>query len=86
MNKMQTSETMGICDIVQDMRQKYSTGITVARAWKENLFAKNVIEGDVDKQYENLWRYIAELTRVNVRNTVKINIDRPNPLIQPRFG
>ena len=30
--KMQTTETVRICDIIQDMRQNYSVGITMARA------------------------------------------------------
>lgn len=31
-------------------------------------------------------RNAAELTRVNSRNTMKINVERPLSLIQPRFG
>lgn len=61
-------------------------GITVARAWKVKLIAKKIIEGDADKQYANLWRYDVELQRVNAGNIMKINVDRPNPSIQPRFG
>lgn len=83
---MQTSETIRIYDIIQEMRQSYSVGINVARAWKAKLIAKKIIEGDADKQYANLWRYGAELQRVNAGNTMKINVDRPNPSIQSRFG
>lgn len=42
-------------------------------------------KGDADKQYANLWRYVVELQRVNSWNTMKINVERPNPSIQPRF-
>ncbi|KAI5433665.1 hypothetical protein KIW84_020801 [Lathyrus oleraceus] len=85
--KMQTqTNTVRIHDIMQDMGQHYSVGITVARAWKEKLISKKIIEGDVDKQYANLWRHADELRMVNIGNTVKINVDRPSPSIQPRFG
>ncbi|CAK8569476.1 unnamed protein product [Lathyrus sativus] len=83
---MQTSETFRICDIIHDMRHNYSVGITVAGAWKAKPIEKKIIEGDADKQYANLWGYATELQRVNVGNILKINIDRPNPSIQPRFG
>lgn len=53
-NKMQTSEIVRIYDIMQDMRQNYYAGITIARTWKAKLIAKNVIEGDVDTKYVKL--------------------------------
>ncbi|KAI5417212.1 hypothetical protein KIW84_042001 [Lathyrus oleraceus] len=81
---MKTYEIVRICDIIQDMRQNYSVGITVAREWKVKLILKKIIEGDADKQYANLWRYVVELQRVNAENTMKINVDRPNPSIQLR--
>ncbi|XP_058783791.1 uncharacterized protein LOC131658519 [Vicia villosa] len=68
------------------MRQNYGVGITVCREWKAKMIARQMIEGDADKQYSNLWRYAAELHRVSAGNTVKINIERPLPSIQPRFG
>ncbi|CAI8614483.1 unnamed protein product [Vicia faba] len=81
-NKMQTQiDTVKICDIMQDMRQHYYAGITVTRAWKAKLIAKNIIEGDADKQYANLWRNVAEFRKVNIGNIMKINVDRPNPSI-----
>ncbi|XP_058783990.1 uncharacterized protein LOC131658743 [Vicia villosa] len=84
--KMQSSENVRIRDIMQDVRQKFSVGITVARAWKAKLMAKKIVEGDADMQYAALWRYASELKRVNSGNTVKINVERPSPTIQPRFG
>ncbi|KAI5436995.1 hypothetical protein KIW84_023207 [Lathyrus oleraceus] len=68
------------------MRQTYSVGITVAKAWRAKLIAKKIIEGDADNQYASIWRYAEELRRVNHGNTVKINVERPSPSIQPRFG
>ncbi|XP_058783308.1 uncharacterized protein LOC131657984 [Vicia villosa] len=44
--KMQTTNTVRISDIIQDMRQNHSVGITVARAWKAKLIAKKIINGD----------------------------------------
>ncbi|KAI5404655.1 hypothetical protein KIW84_051710 [Lathyrus oleraceus] len=58
--------------------------ISVARAWWEKLIAKKIIEGDADKQYANLWRYVVELTRVNPGNIVNINVERSLSSIQPR--
>ncbi|XP_058741866.1 uncharacterized protein LOC131614273 [Vicia villosa] len=84
--KMQKFESVRICDIIQYMRQNYSVVMNVAKAWKAKLIAKRIVEGDADKQYANLWRYAAELHRVNPGNTLKINVERPNPSIQPRFG
>ncbi|XP_050888646.1 uncharacterized protein LOC127093787 [Lathyrus oleraceus] len=84
--RMQTSDTVRIRDIIQDMRQTYSVGITVAKAWRAKLIAKKIIEGDADNQYASIWRYAEELRRVNHGNTVKINVERPSPSIQPRFG
>ncbi|KAI5434875.1 hypothetical protein KIW84_021629 [Lathyrus oleraceus] len=54
MKIMQTSETVRIHDIMQDMRQNFSVGISVARAWKEKLIAKKINEGDAYKKYANL--------------------------------
>ncbi|CAL5209297.1 unnamed protein product [Lathyrus oleraceus] len=71
---------------MQDIKQNFFVGISVARAWREKLIVKKIIEGDANKQYENLWRYVAELIRVNHGNTVKINVERPFPLIQQKFG
>lgn len=62
-------------DIMQVRRQNYYTGIIITRVRKTKLIAKNVIEGGVYKQCENLWRYEADLTKINVRSNVKINID-----------
>ncbi|XP_050909711.1 uncharacterized protein LOC127123544 [Lathyrus oleraceus] len=84
--RMQTSDTVRIRDIIQDMRQTYSVGIIVAKAWRAKLIAKKIIEGDADNQYTSIWRYAEELRRVNHGNTVKINVERPSPSIQPRFG
>ncbi|KAI5437042.1 hypothetical protein KIW84_023237 [Lathyrus oleraceus] len=73
---MKTSEIVRIRDIMQDMRQNFSVGISVARACKENLIAKKVIKGDVDKKYANLQRYVVELTIVNPKNSRKPKANR----------
>lgn len=54
MKKMQTSETVRIRDIMQDISQNFSMGIGVARAWKAYLIVKKIIEGDADKKYANI--------------------------------
>lgn len=84
--RMQTFDNVRIRDIVQDIRQNFAIGITVAKAWKDKLIAKKVVEGDTDNQYASIWRYAAELLKVNHGNTFKINVETPTPSIQPRFG
>ncbi|XP_058769018.1 uncharacterized protein LOC131642868 [Vicia villosa] len=71
LKKMQSSQDVRITDIIQDLRQNYSVGITVARAWKEKLIAKKMLEGDADRQYAILRRYAAELHRANTGNTLQ---------------
>ncbi|XP_058766709.1 uncharacterized protein LOC131640313 [Vicia villosa] len=46
--KIQTSDNVRICDIIQDMRQNFSVEITVGRAWKAMLIAKRIIEGFIN--------------------------------------
>ncbi|XP_058765869.1 uncharacterized protein LOC131639388 [Vicia villosa] len=85
-NKMQSSEKVKIADIIQDIRKTYSVGITPSRAWKAKEIAKGIVEGDAVRQYAMVWRYAAELKRACAGNAVKINVERPIPSIQPRFG
>ncbi|XP_058776819.1 uncharacterized protein LOC131651168 [Vicia villosa] len=86
LKKMQSSQDVRITDTIQDLRQNYSVGITVSRAWKAKLIAKKMLEGDADRQYAILRRYAAELHRANIGNTLSITVERPNPTIPPRFG
>ncbi|XP_058748392.1 uncharacterized protein LOC131621369 [Vicia villosa] len=51
--KMQTSQSVRITDIIQDLRQNFSMGITFARAWKAKLIAKRILEGDADRQKDS---------------------------------
>ncbi|XP_045810794.1 uncharacterized protein LOC123905210 [Trifolium pratense] len=83
---MQTSEKVRIQDIILDMRINYALNITASIAWKAKKIAAAIIEGEADNQYTKLGRYAAELRRVCRNNTIKINIDRPNPVLPPRFG
>jgi hypothetical protein len=84
--KLQTSQKVTISDIVEDMRTNHGVGITMGRAWKAKKIAQSIVDGDADRQYAMIWRYAAELKRVNAGNNVKINVDRLTPSIQPRFG
>ncbi|XP_058726497.1 uncharacterized protein LOC131597850 [Vicia villosa] len=86
LNKMQSSQNVRITDIIQDLRQNYSAGITMARAWKAKLIAKKMLEGDADRQYAILRCYAAELHRASTGNTLSITVERPNPTIPTRFG
>jgi hypothetical protein len=85
-DKMQTTQKVGIRDIIQDIRRNYSVDITKGKAWRAKKIASKIIEGDGDKQYAMIRRYAAELRRVSKANTIKINVERPNPTLLPRFG
>lgn len=68
------------------MRKNYSVGITPSRAWKAKEIAKGIVEGDIGRQFAMIWSYAAELGRVCPGNTFKINVEKPNQSILPRFG
>ena len=84
--KLQTNQKVTIHDIMDDMRKNHAVGITKGRAWKAKQIAQKIVEGDADGQYSMIKRYVAELIRVCPGNSVKINVDRPDPGLQPRFG
>jgi hypothetical protein len=84
--KMQTSQKVTIQDIIVDMRRNYALNITPWTAWKAKKIATSIIEGDADNQFAQLGRYAAELRRVCRKNTIKLNVDRPDPSLPPRFG
>jgi len=84
--KLQTNKKVTIEDIMDDMRKNHVVDITKGRAWKAKQIAQKIVEGDSNGQYSMTWRYAAELKRVCAENTVKINVDRPDPGLQPRFG
>jgi hypothetical protein len=84
--KLQTTNKVTLEDIMDDMRTNHSVGITMGRAWKAKQIAQKIVEGDADRQYAMIRRYAAELIRVCPGNSVKVNVDRPSPSIQPRFG
>jgi hypothetical protein len=84
--KMQTSEKVRMQDIILDMRRNYVLNITPSTAYKARKIAMAVIEGDADSQYAQLWRYAEELRRACRTNTIKINVNRPNASLPPRFG
>lgn len=83
--RLQTCESVKVKEIMADIRQNYKAGISFGTAWRAKQIAKEMVEGAADKQYGLLWRYAAELTRVNPQNTVKISVDRSTPDAQPRF-
>jgi hypothetical protein len=85
-DKMQTTQKVEICDIIQDIRRNYSVDISKGKAWRAKKIASKIIEGDGDKQYAMIRKYAAELRRVSKANTIKINVERPNPTLSPRFG
>lgn len=83
--KMTSSDGVKIHDIVSEIKSNFSVGITMSRAWKAKQISKALIQGDAVKQYNLLWRYSAELRRVNSGNTCKINLTKVGPTIQPKF-
>ncbi|MCI58234.1 hypothetical protein A2U01_0079488, partial [Trifolium medium] len=65
------------------MRRNYALNITPWTAWKAKQITTSIIEGDADKQFAQLGRYAIELRRVCRNNTIKLNVDRPNPTLPP---
>ncbi|XP_039683818.1 uncharacterized protein [Medicago truncatula] len=89
--KIMTTGDMPVKDIMKDLRRKHSVGVSFHVAWKAKKMAKEIIEGDcytldAKKQYTLLWRYAAELHRVSLENTLKINVERTLLTNQPRFN
>ncbi|MCI01969.1 hypothetical protein A2U01_0022999, partial [Trifolium medium] len=58
----------------------------VGREMRAKKIATRLLDGDADNQYAMLWRYADELRRVSKGNTIKINVERPDPSLLPRFG
>lgn len=85
-NNMFTGDHVTINDIVDFVGKNYSVNITFWRAWKAKQMAKEIVEGNAARQYSLLWRYSAELKRVCAGNSCEINMERPHPTLQPRFG
>lgn len=83
--KFQSHGDIKVSEVMTDLQQEYSVGVTHWRAWKGRVIAKEIVEGDATKQYTMLWAYSAELRRANARNTCKINVYMPSLLLQPRF-
>ncbi|XP_058761902.1 uncharacterized protein LOC131657970 [Vicia villosa] len=74
-----------VSEIMSEMRMKYAVGITKGKAWRAQCLAEEIVEGDATRQYTMLWRYAAELKKQCPGNTIKIDVERPLPTIQPRF-
>ena len=72
-------------DVVVDIRVRYATEIPGYMAFKSTQHARKIVEGDSNKQYSLLQAYGAELKRVSPENTFKLNIQYPDPGLQPRF-
>jgi len=83
---LMSNEDLRVTTIMNDMRRDYGVGITFGRAWKAKMIATEIIDGDAARQYANLWRYATKINRALEKNTVKINVERVGPTIQPRFG
>lgn len=81
-----TTSDVKLSDIISEIRNNYSTGITMSRAWKAKCMAKDVVDGDAAMQYNLLWSYAAELRRVNRGNTYRLTIQHPAESVLPRFG
>jgi len=85
--KMSTSDKdLSLKSIVTDMRSTHAVAIPMSRAWRVKISAKEMIKGDTDKQYNLLWRYSAELRRVNGGNNYKTNVKKIGPQLQRRFS
>ncbi|CAI8605785.1 unnamed protein product [Vicia faba] len=84
--KRKSQGKVKLSEIMSELRQKYSVGITKGKAWRAKAMAEEIIEGDAKEQYNMLWRYAAELRKHCAGNTVKLNTERPHPTLPLRFG
>jgi hypothetical protein len=85
-DRLKNNPKMKLNEIVAEVRTRFSIDIPTGRAFKARQIARRIMEGDASKQYSLLWSYSAELRRVSPGNTCKLEIDRPGPGLQPRFG
>ncbi|CAI8592066.1 unnamed protein product [Vicia faba] len=84
--KRKSQGKVKLSEIMSELRQKYSVGITKGKALRAKAMVEEIIEGDAKEQYKMLWRYAAELRKHCAGNTVKLNIERPHPTLPLRFG
>ena len=84
--KRKSQGKVKLSEIMSELRQKYSVGITKGKAWRAKAMAEEIIEGDAKEQYNMLWRYAAKLRKHYAGNTVKLNTERPHPTLPLRFG
>lgn len=85
-DKVTSNSKMTAVEVIDDIRNRFATGITPHITWKAKKLALEMVEGDVRRQYSQLWSYYAELRRSCSGNTCKLKIDRRGENLQPRFS
>jgi hypothetical protein len=68
--RMRSNGNMTVNEVISDMRTRFSIGISFPRAVKARKLAKNMVDGDADRQYSLLWSYSEELRRANLETLV----------------
>lgn len=71
---MKNNIKMKVNDVVAEVRPRYAIDILSCRAFKARYLARKIVEVDSRKQYSLLWSYGAELRRVSLGNTFRLNI------------
>ena len=86
LGRMTNDNDMKLDQVINEVRTRYSTEIPACRAFRARQIARQLVEGDSSRQYSLLWSYSVELHRASSGNNCKLEIDRPCPGLQPRFG
>ncbi|XP_057452889.1 uncharacterized protein LOC130744744 [Lotus japonicus] len=81
-----TSGDVQVKDIINEMRTRFSIGVSWGTAWNARRMAKAAVEGDALKQHTMLRSYATELTRVDHQNSVALILRYVPITLQPRFG
>lgn len=76
-DKLKNNIKMKLNEMVSYVRLVFVTEITGCKDFKARKLARQIVEGDSSKQYNLLWSYDAELSRVSLGNTFKLNIRSP---------
>jgi hypothetical protein len=85
-DKMKVARKVTVGEIIDEVRVNFSTGITTWRGWKARQIAQGIVEGDASMQFNKLYRWSAELRRVDPGNTCVFALDPPaGGVVPPRF-
>ncbi|KAJ1428939.1 Transposase, MuDR, plant [Sesbania bispinosa] len=79
-DKFRTSSNVKLTKIIEDVRKTTVLELLSRKLGRlDYMLGTLTVDGDVSQQYTLLWDYSAELRRVNLGNTCKIQLERVSP-------